>query len=231
MTREQKYRAQMEALGIYDPIFEPELTTLCQLEREHQSAKKAWSATALPAGSRPSFLDPHYSVIQRLRQEILQHREALGLTPKALRKLRGQPAELPSQQDQITAKLDLIARRVSEYDNYHPGLAGPDGDLTLEQYAKKYGVPEYDAAADPGFGDKIDDLQGYLSNKAPEPTAAEGGALGRALRRSGSADKPGRDPDPQAGAAYETLPDAQDAIRISDRIDAELAHAVAEDMG
>lgn len=210
MTREQKYRAQMEALGIYNPIFEPEITTLCQLEREHQSAKKAWSATALPAGSRPSFLDPHYAVIQRLRQEILQHREALGLTPKALRKLRGQPAEGPSQQDQITAKLDLIAQRVSEYD----------------------------AAEDPGFGDKIDDLQGYLSNpegyvsnKAPEPTAAEGGALGRALRRSGSADKPGRDPDPQAGAAYETLPDAQDAIRISDRIDAELAHAVAEDMG
>ena len=210
MTREQTYREQMKALGIYDEIFEPEITTLCQLEREHQRAKKAWSATALPAGSRPSFLDPHYAVIQRLRQEILQHREALGLTPKALRKLRGQPAEGPSQQEQITAKLDLIAQRVSEYD----------------------------AAADPGFGDKLDDLQGYLSNpegyvsnKAPEPTAAEGGALGRALRRKRPADKPGRDPDPQDGAAYETLPDAQDAIRISDRLDAELAHAVAEDMG
>lgn len=164
-TREQTYREQMKALGIYDEIFEPEITTLCQLEREHQRAKKAWSATALPAGSRPSFLDPHYAVIQRLRQEILTHREALGLTPKALRKLRGQPAEGPSQQEQITAKLDLIAKRVSEYD----------------------------AAEDPAFEDKL----------------------------RGAA----------ALAGYEDLPGAQDAIRISDRLDAELAHAVAEDMG
>lgn len=192
-TREQKYREQMKALGIYDEIFEPEITTLCQLEREHQNAKKAWSATALPAGSRPSVLDPHYAVIQRQRQEILQHREALGLTPKSLRKLRGQPAEGPSQQEQITAKLDLIAQRVSEYDNYHPGLAGPDDDLTLAQYFKKYGVLEYDAAEDPAFEDKL----------------------------RGAA----------ALAGYEDLPEAEDAIRISDRLDAELAHAVAEDMG
>lgn len=194
-TREQKYREQMKALGTYDEIFEPEITTLCQLEREHQNAKKAWSATAGPKGSKrkPSVLDPHYAIIQRQRQEILQHREALGLTPKSLRKLRGQPAEGPSQQEQITAKLDLIAQRVSEYDNYHPGLAGPDGDLTLDQYAKKYGVPAYDAAEDPAFEDKL----------------------------RGAA----------ALAGYEDLPDAEDAIRISDRLDAELAHAVAEDLG
>lgn len=193
-TREQTYREQMKALGIYDEIFEPEITTLCQLEREHQRAKKAWSATALPAGSRPSFLDPHYAVIQRLRQEILTHREALGLTPKALRKLRGQPAEGPGQQEQITAKLDLIAQRVSEYDNYHPGLAGPDGDLTLAQYMRKYSVPgEYDGATDDEILDKL----------------------------RGAA----------ALAGYEDLPEAEDAIRISDRLDAELAHAVAEDMG
>ena len=164
-TREQTYREQMKALGIYDEIFEPEITTLCQLEREHQRAKKAWSATALPAGSKPSFLDPHYAVIQRLRQEILTHREALGLTPKALRKLRGQPAEGPGQQELITAKLDLIAQRVSEYD----------------------------AAQDPAFEDKLRDAAVL--------------------------------------AGYKDLPDAQDAIRISDRLDAELARAVTEDMG
>ena len=208
-TKEQIYTSQMIELGIYEKAFDPEIRMLARLERELTRAQKEWSRTAIGGGA-PSFTEPIYPTIQRLRQEILQHREALGLTPKALRKLRGQPAEGPSQQEQITAKLDLIAQRVSEYD----------------------------AAADPGFGDKLDDLQGYLSNpegyvsnKAPEPTAAEGGALGRALRRSGSADKPGRDPDPQAGAAYEPLPDAHDAIRISDRIDAELAHAVAEDMG
>lgn len=196
-TREQTYREQMKTLGIYDEIFEPEISTLCQLEREHQRAKKAWSSTALPAGSKPSFLDPHYAVVQRLRQEILAHREALGLTPKALRKLRGAAPEGPNQQDLITARLDLIAQRVSEYDNYHPGLAGPDGDLTLEQYAKKYGVPEYNAAEDPDLGEKLEDVRAYLSK-----------------------------PD-----GYVSIPEAEKAAGISDRLDAELAQAVAEDMG
>ena len=89
MTREQKYREQMTALGIYDEIFDPEIGTLARLERELTRAQKAWSATAHPAGSAPSFLDPHYAVVQRLRGEILQHRQALGLTPQALRKLTG----------------------------------------------------------------------------------------------------------------------------------------------
>lgn len=168
-TRETTYREQMKTLGIYEEIFEPEISTLCQLEREHQRAKKAWSATALPAGSKPSFLDPHYAVVQRLRQEILTHREALGLTPKALRKLRGAAPEGPNQQDLITAKLDLIAQRVSEYD----------------------------AAADPDLGEKLEDVRAYLSK-----------------------------PD-----GYVSIPEAEESAGISDRIDAELAQAVAEDMG
>ena len=191
-TKEQIYTAQMIELGIYEKAFDPEIKMLARLERELTRAQKEWSKTAKDGGA-PSFTEPIYPTIQRLRQEILTHREALGLTPKALRKLRGQPAEGSNQQDQITAKLDLIAQRVNEYDNYHPGLAGPDGDLTREQYAKKYGVPEYNAAEDPVFEDTL----------------------------RGAA----------ALAGYEDLPEAEDAIRISDRLDAELAHAVAEDMG
>lgn len=192
-TKEQIYTSQMIELGIYEKAFDPEIKMLARLERELTRAQKEWSRTAVGGGA-PSFTEPIYPTIQRLRQEILAHREALGLTPKALRKLRGQPAEGPSQQEQITAKLDLIAQRVSEYDNYHPGLAGPDGDLTLAQYMRKYSVPgEYDGATDDEILDK---LRGAATL-----------------------------------AGYEDLPDAQDAIRISDRIDAELAHAVAEDMG
>jgi len=116
MTKEQVYREQLQALGIYDPAFEPEISTLAQIEREYTRAKKAWSDTAQPAGSRPSFLDPHFAVIQKLRAEILQHREALGLTPKALRKLVGVAgSDAPAQKDLITEKLDRIAARVSEY--------------------------------------------------------------------------------------------------------------------
>ena len=88
MTREQIYREQLQALGIYDPACDPEIKTLAILERRKTRAEKAWSRTA-PPGGKPSFLDPHYQIIVQLEDKILAHREALGLTPKALRRLRG----------------------------------------------------------------------------------------------------------------------------------------------
>ena len=114
MSRETTYIAQLKALGIYEDAFEPEISTLAQLERELTRAKKAWSATA-PPGGKPSLLDPHYQVICSLRREILTHREALGLTPKALRRLRGQTAAEISQGDLITERLNAIAAHVSAY--------------------------------------------------------------------------------------------------------------------
>ena len=124
MTKEQVYQKQMEELGIWKEIFLPELRTLCRCERELTRAEKAWSRTA-PPGGKPSFLDDHFPVIQKLRVEILQHREALGLTPKALRKLTGaEGAAGPDQQELITEKLDRIAERVAGYDS---GGAVPTG--------------------------------------------------------------------------------------------------------
>lgn len=114
MSRETTYIAQLKALGIYEDAFAPEISTLAQLERELTRAKKAWSATA-PPGGKPSLLDPHYQVICSLRREILTHREALGLTPKALRRLRGQTSGEASQSDLITERLNAIAARVSSY--------------------------------------------------------------------------------------------------------------------
>lgn len=118
-TREQIYIEQLQRLGIYEPAFDPEISTLAQLERDRQRARKAWSAT-VPKGSKPSLLDPHYGVIMQLTKEILAHRQALGLTPQSLRKLRGGAAPSgPSQEELISSKLDLIADRVSAY-----GFAG-----------------------------------------------------------------------------------------------------------
>ena len=121
MTREQQYKKQMQELGIYEEVFDPEIKTLARIERELTRAMKAWSDTA-PPGGKPSFLDDHYPVIQKLRAEALQHRESLGLTPKALRKLTGAAGtDAPQQKDLITAKLDQIAARVSGYDGI-PGF-------------------------------------------------------------------------------------------------------------
>lgn len=112
-TREQIYKEQLQALGIYDPAFDPEIKTLAQLERRKTRAEKAWSASA-PPGGKPSFLDPHYQVITQLEDKILAHREALGLTPKSLRRLRGSP-EPPVRKDLIDEKLTAIEQRVSRY--------------------------------------------------------------------------------------------------------------------
>lgn len=87
-TREQIYQEQLKALGIYDPAFDPEIKTLAKLERRKTRVEKEWSETA-PKGGKPSFLDPHYAIITQLERDILTHRETLGLTPKAMRRIKG----------------------------------------------------------------------------------------------------------------------------------------------
>lgn len=113
MTREQIYTGQLKALGIYDEAFAPLIKDLAKAERRRTRVEKAWTETA-PPGGKPSFLDAHYQVIVQLDREILTYREALGLTPKALRKLRG-ATEAPAEQDLITKKLTAIAERCGAY--------------------------------------------------------------------------------------------------------------------
>lgn len=155
VTKEQTYREQMKALGIYQEIFEPEIKTLARIEREYTRAEKAWSATAAP-GAKPSFLDPHWGVIQRLRAEILQHREALGLTPKALRKLTGGAGtDAPEQKDLITSKLDAIAARVAGYDVPGDNFPGdPDAMGADPQRDPFSGIPAAEDAA--AVSDRMD---------------------------------------------------------------------------
>ena len=87
MTKEQQYAAALEALGVYDRAFDGEIHQLCILERELSRTMKQWKATA-PEGAAPDPTDPLYAVITQQRRDILAHRDALGLTPKALRRLK-----------------------------------------------------------------------------------------------------------------------------------------------
>lgn len=114
MTKEQVYIEQLKALGVWDPAFLPLVKDLAKTERRRTRVEKAWAATA-PPGGKPSFLDPHWQILQQLDQKILAYRETMGLTPKSLRKLRGSP-EPPVKQDEITEKLSAIAQRVGAYE-------------------------------------------------------------------------------------------------------------------
>lgn len=116
MSRETEYQAQLTALGVYDPAFDPAIKELAQLERELRRVRGAWKKT-VPDGCHPSVLDPHYPVIVQLQRDIMAYRDALGLTPKALRRLiRNSPDGTPAAGATIAQKLDAIFAQVSAYE-------------------------------------------------------------------------------------------------------------------
>jgi len=118
-TREQIYTQQLKDLSIWEDAFAPMVKELAQIDRRRTRLQKAWAASA-PPGGKPSFLDPHYALIVQAERDALAYREALGLTPKALRRLRGQPtaATGPTAADEISAKLDRMLEREEPGQNW-----------------------------------------------------------------------------------------------------------------
>ena len=86
-SKEAIYRKQLESLGVYDAAFDPAIHVLCIQERELSRAMKAWKATA-QKDQAPMITDPLYQEISKLRRDILARKDALGLTPKGLQRLR-----------------------------------------------------------------------------------------------------------------------------------------------
>lgn len=96
----------MQALGIYSPAFDGEIHQLCILERELSRARKEWKRTASD-GNSPSFTHELYSVITQIQREILTRRESLGLTPKALKRVKG-AVEFGTEEDAPTSILGFV---------------------------------------------------------------------------------------------------------------------------
>lgn len=115
MTREQKYREQLTAMGIYQEAFEPELHTLAMMERELQRMVKAWKAAGSPISDETSNGTPTSSkmldAISAMRRDILAHRDALGLTPKGLARLRGKTAAREKEDAPAPTVLQLLQTR------------------------------------------------------------------------------------------------------------------------
>ena len=93
MTREQKYVQQLRSLGVYNDAWEPEIHTLAEMERDLQRVRTSWKET----GSDPT--DDLFPAMERLRRDILTHREALGLTPRGLRRLRAKGFDEKDEED------------------------------------------------------------------------------------------------------------------------------------
>lgn len=125
MTREQMYTAQLKQLGIWEEAFAPVVKELAQAERQRQRAQNEWSAEAKakaeaegkdPKKAKPDFGSPLWPIIDGLDKKILSYREAMGLTPKSLRRLRGAVPEAPAKDGGISAKLDALLAQAENYD-------------------------------------------------------------------------------------------------------------------
>ena len=120
MTREQKYAAQMQRLGIYDEVFDPEIHSLCIMERDLQRLTKRWKAdgcqTVEKNGRGPAATDRTFDAIMTLRRQVLAMKDALGLTPKALCRLKGRPAaDADEQGEDKAAELTILDEIRSRY--------------------------------------------------------------------------------------------------------------------
>ena len=126
MTLEDKIRAALEALGVYQPAFDDEIHEYCVLKREHSRTLKAWKATAPDPKLPPSPTDELYAVIERQRRDLLAHRDALGLTPKALKRLQRSAApeaiEPAVSSPALSSALAELRRQAAA------GVSGPDTD-------------------------------------------------------------------------------------------------------
>ena len=104
MRIEDKYEAQLKELGIWQEAFAPAVHTLAMMERELRRIEKVWREAqadlkdarqnGLPEKDLAKAVDGSYALILTLRRDILSHRDALGLTPKGLQRLRGKDAPM-----------------------------------------------------------------------------------------------------------------------------------------
>lgn len=129
MTREQKYTEQLQQLGIWQPAFAPAVRTLADMERDHQRTWKAWK-------DEGSLIDsPLYAAVVQQRRDILQHRDALGLTPRGLRRLKSStivpedlgPTDTQGGSPAVSALLDGLRARAAANANVSESDTAADG--------------------------------------------------------------------------------------------------------
>ena len=92
VASEKQYTEQLQAWGVYDPAFKPLIHELCIQERELRRLRKELSKAKKEAEAKgekpPARSDERYVSIRQLQASTLASRDALGLTPKSLRKLK-----------------------------------------------------------------------------------------------------------------------------------------------
>lgn len=106
--KEDVYVQQLKSMGIWEEAFSGAVHDLAVLERERSRTRKDWKA----AKDDEEYAAALYDVLLRQQKEIDALRESLGLTPKALRRIRGEFDAAPAKDETRSATvLDLVRAR------------------------------------------------------------------------------------------------------------------------
>lgn len=110
MTKEDKYREELQTLGLWEDAFAPVVHDLCILEREQARARKAWKASS--TNGLPDFESPIYQIIMKQSASIQTLRESLGLTPKSIRRFRTSFGSNPESDEKAPlSMLEIIQKK------------------------------------------------------------------------------------------------------------------------
>lgn len=102
--REDAIRDNMRLAGTYNQAFEPIIKTLARVQTELARAEKDWRGNGgtfvceytNKAGATNYVKDPYYSVVESLRDQVVDISAQLGLTPTGQRRVLGNAKTPPS---------------------------------------------------------------------------------------------------------------------------------------
>ena len=112
MSKETEYQARMEALGIWDDAFAGAVHDLCMMERDQAKVRTAWRAALADKDTKTAA--ELSELLMSQDRAIQMHRDALCLTPKALRRLQadfGAQGGEPTNAKATLTVLDKVRKR------------------------------------------------------------------------------------------------------------------------
>lgn len=149
MGREAMIKADMEAAGIYAPMFDKAIHDLAKAERALSRAEKDWKKAGgkmvaelvNKTGATYTAKDPNWGIVEQMRRDVTSLRNQLGLTPtglaRAKAKVRSVAAEGPGA---IGALLETAAAYAqdhgadfqAEVDHYVDGVISGELNVCVE---------------------------------------------------------------------------------------------------
>ena len=123
-NRAAQIRMDMEAAGIYSSAYDATIRDLVKREHELRRAEKAWKAAYCidgkqrepqmtvqlinKSGAPYMTADPYFKQVEALRAAVEALRDKLGLTPRAMKRLKSNVAETDGGQSRLDRLLEQV---------------------------------------------------------------------------------------------------------------------------